>query len=818
LTLLKKISQATRPAKIQAAVEDLQTLRPLYQQLAPLLQALALSPAGLLYYAHTVLKSGGFHFARRGNEERYLHLVCFIAHQFFRMQDALIDVLLTVVQTILHTCQREHKEQYYAERGGHRRTLRTFVAGVTQGAVQPLAEIETIAFSPALSDDEKVRRIQDVLTRGTLQRTLVHEQLAYCTTHSQTAEDAGYYAILEAKSIRLQNRVAALLKHLDLTGEDPALLAAIQHYQHKDGVVGATAPMAFLTDMEQRVVVEGTFRVSLYKALLFIKIAEAIKAGALNITHSYKYRSLDEYLIPKAAGQANRTDYLARAALTEAADWDRIVQRWATDLDQQYHATHRRMLAHDNPYIRFEKDGRWHLTTPKVEKPPHLPLLGIFPEKRYISRLEILATINRFTHFLEAFEHWQGKSTRAKPPDRTFCAGIIGLGCFIGLPKLASISTPLSEAELDTTVHWYFSPETIQGANDRILHFMDQLELPEIYRRHPGRLHTSSDGQRFEVAVDSLLATYSFKYFGQRQGVSAYNFLDERHFGWHSDVISASEREAHYVIDGLMHNDVIKSDIHSTDTDGYTEILFGVLHLLGFTFAPRIKDVPGQRFYALTTRKAYALHGYKLVPHAAVQTQQVAAQWDEILRFVATIKLKEATASQLFKRLNSYARQHPLYNALKEFGKLPKSDFLLRWIDDVTLRQAVEKQLKKMENSNKFSRAIACGNNQVFLYGDKVEQERAEGCRRLIKNAIVCWNYLYLTQQIAEADSVERRQELLTAVQQGSVVSWRHVNVHGEYDFSDEKLQDSVGLCLPVSLGLLLPHSEDGAELPSSGY
>ena len=39
------------------------------------------------------------------------------------------------------------------------------------------------------------------------------------------------------------------------------------------------------------------------------------------------------------------------------------------------------------------------------------------------------------------------------------------------------------------------------------------------------------------------------------------------------------------MIDGLMHNNVVNSDIHSTDTDGYTEILFGVLHLLGFTFA-----------------------------------------------------------------------------------------------------------------------------------------------------------------------------------------------------------------------------------------
>jgi len=177
-----------------------------------------------------------------------------------------------------------------------------------------------------------------------------------------------------------------------------------------------------------------------------------------------------------------------------------------------------------------------------------------------------------------------------------------------------------------------------------------------------------------------------------------------------------------------------------------------------------------------------------------VKTELAAEQWEEILRFIATIKLKEATASQLFKRLNSYSRQHPLYHALKEFGKIPKSDFLLRYTDILDLRHAVEKQLNKGENVNKFARAVSFGNNQEFLYGDKVEQELAEGCRRLIKNAIMCWNYLYLTQKIAEAESEERRRELLTAVRNGSVAAWQHVNLHGEYDFSDEKLQDSIGL------------------------
>jgi hypothetical protein len=35
---------------------------------------------------------------------------------------------------------------------------------------------------------------------------------------------------------------------------------------------------------------------------------------------------------------------------------------------------------------------------------------------------------------------------------------------------------------------------------------------------------------------------------------------------------------------------------------------------------------------------------------------------------------------------------------------------------------------------------------------------------------------------------------MLTIVQNGSVSSWRHVNLHGEYDFSGDRLHDSVGL------------------------
>jgi hypothetical protein len=57
--------------------------------------------------------------------------------------------------------------------------------------------------------------------------------------------------------------------------------------------------------------------------------------------------------------------------------------------------------------------------------------------------------------------------------------------------------------------------------------------------------------------------------------------------------------------------------------------------------------------------------------------------------------------------------------------------------------------------------------------------------------------YLYLSQKLAETDDPEAREALLRAVVHGSVVSWQHINLLGEYDFSDEKLRDSVGIKPP---------------------
>ena len=91
----------------------------------------------------------------------------------------------------------------------------------------------------------------------------------------------------------------------------------------------------------------------------------------------------------------------------------------------------------------------------------------------------------------------------------------------------------------------------------------------------------------------------------------------------------------------------------------------------------------------------------------------------------------------------------------------------LRVIDDPVLRQAIEKQLDRIEHMHRFTRAVSVGNPREFLQAEKEDQEMAEACKRLIKNCIICWNYLYLSQKAEETEDAAIREAFLDAVSGG---------------------------------------------------
>jgi len=796
ITLLKKSNQSTKPSRIKENIEDLECIRGLFENLKSIILHLNLSPEIVRYYAQLAIKLQVFQIARK-DENRYLLLIAFVIHQYYRLNDTLVDILTQTSQSTLNSATKEHKETFYENRHTQHQLIGE-LSKTLNDHLFALEKIKTVIDKTTLTDNQKITAVKDLFSEASLpEYSVTREKLSVMGKEStRIFKNADYYDILESYSIKLQNRVSDIVKHMhfDPATSNKKLLDAIDYYRRKSGDLSGDAPIDIFDDSEHESLfdVNKKIRVSLYKIMLFEKIAEAIKSGALNLSYSYRYRAFDEYLIPKDIWESKKTELLSRAGLLEFADFKKISSTLEQSLNAQYRTTNDNINNGKNKHARIDKRDSLIVSTPKVDKEPTGSVADFFPKNKFISLYEIMSTVNKMTRFTDGFEHWQIKHNREKPHERTFFAGVIGYGCNLGIGRIAKISNNINQRELENTVNWYFSPDNLNDANDKILQLTDRLQLSTIYNRKDGLTHTSSDGKKYSIGVDSLNASYSYKYFGQGMGVTSYSFIDHRHLLFYSTVITPAEREAPYAIDGLMHNDVIKSDIHSTDTHGYSEIVFGVTHLLGISFAPRIKNFKKQNIYAFEKESVLKALGYKILPSGRIDVNLIAELWDDILRFVATIKLKLVTASQLFRRLSSYSRQHPLYKALKQFGRIIKSLFLLRYIDDVELRQAIEKQLNKIESANKFDGAIFYANNQEFQFGTREEQLISEGCKRLIENAIICWNYLYLSQILYNTKIETEKKVMVETIRNGSIVTWQHINLQGEYDFSEKIIENSL--------------------------
>ncbi|MCM8537230.1 MAG: Tn3 family transposase [Lentisphaeraceae bacterium] len=749
--------------------------------------SLTLPREGIKYFAGSVLKSKIFQLKQRSDSSRYLHILAFISHQFYRLQDNLVDILLTVVKTFQNACQKQSKEQHYERRKVQADNVEKFISSVdgNLGLIKSIKDVTESSFS----DAKKVLNIKELLARK--DNHLEVEEAKVLLEDSFSSVD--HEKIMESRAKRLQNRASQIIKILNFSSEKgaTALLKAIQCYKEKNGRVDDNFPKGFLSE-EQLVAINksGEFSRPLYKVFLFCEIANSLKSGMLNLVSSYKYQPLDKYLINKDRWIKNRSDLLRKANMQSFESPKKVLSVLHKTLSTSYKHTNKEISSKKNPYFKKLEKG-FIITTPAKDEEDHEPLQGYFPETQFIPLTEILYTVNESCNFMEEIGHWQQRRTRTTSKKSIF-ASIVGLGCGIGTRKMAQISTSVSENEIEHAVNWYLSLDNLRSANDRIVRFMDTMELPNLYRKNKDKLHTASDGQKFTVRADSLNANYSFKYGGKEQVSTAYSFIDERNLLWYSLVFSAADRESAYVLDGLMHNDVVKSDIHSTDTHGYSEAIFGIAYILGFSYAPRIKNLKRQTLY--TFRRIEKDPKWSVQASKYVDENLICKYWDDLLRLVCTIKLKETTASDIFRRLNSYSKQHELYKTIKAFGQIIKSDFILKYLDDLELRQAIEKQLNKVELANKFTRAVAIGSPREYKQGSKEEQEVTESCNRLIKNAIICWNYMFLEKRLKKLPEGNQKETLMTAIKNHSPISWAHINLLGEYDFSENKMKDSQGI------------------------
>lgn len=115
----------------------------------------------------------------------------------------------------------------------------------------------------------------------------------------------------------------------------------------------------------------------------------------------------------------------------------------------------------------------------------------------------------------------------------------------------------------------------------------------------------------------------------------------------------------------------------------------------------------------------------------------------------------------------------------------------MTYFGDVTLRQQIQKQLSRVEQAQRFSKAVFFDRDRAFQHGTLREQESAIICKLILQNAIILWNYLSLSERIIDTPDPDERRHLVDAIGGGSVITWEHVNLRGEYNFTHTTANDA---------------------------
>jgi len=532
---------------------------------------------------------------------------------------------------------------------------------------------------------------------------------------------------------------------------------------------------------------EGEVSKHAWEFTLLHETRAALRAGDLTVEGSQRYSAWDSDLYQADVWATRRDAWYEEQALPQ--DGEKFLSEWLDQLHRRTLHVAKRVAHNKNQDARVE--GEKLILTPleKIELPPEVVLarsnlVGLFPT---LGLPEVLMEVDQWAKYTQQLTHLTGR--RAPSLEReaatrpALFAVLVAEATNIGLATMAN-SSGIALHELEAVYDWYFREETLRGAIHHLIAYRRTLALTSSFG---DGTTSSSDGIRFGMAASDLKARHNPRYFGMRRGVTLYNHVNNRGDQYWIDVVNCLLREATYVLDGLLYQDAPEIKEHYTDTGGYTDLIFGLFSLLGFRFAPRLRDLSDQTLYRAKKGADYGV--FSPMFKKDIRDRLIVEHWDDLNRIAASLKDGLIRPSLLVSRLQSLQRQNPLQQALQEVGRIAKTWHILEYVDDPALRRRVLIGLNKGETLHSLARDISYGRQGRFMDRGYEAQLNRASALSLVINAIAVWNTRYF----------EQAQTALT--QQGVVLSedlwshlspfqWAHIHFNGSYRFTEVPLEE----------------------------
>lgn len=539
--------------------------------------------------------------------------------------------------------------------------------------------------------------------------------------------------------------------------------------------VPPAAPTGFIPESWRKLVLtpSGIDR-KYYEFCVMNELKRALRSGDIWVKGSRRYRNFDDYLIPAAEFEKSlHNDQLQLAVQT---DCQAYLQARMTLLASRLEEVNAMALAGDLPDVDISDKGvkitPMENSVPSGVSPFADLVYGMLPHPKIT---EILEEVDSWTGFTRHFAHLKNNNVRPKD-GRLLLTTILADGINLGLTKMAESCPGATKSSLEGIQAWYIRDETYSAALVELVNAQKARPLAAFWG---DGTTSSSDGQNFRVGSHGRYAGQVNLRYGQEPGVQIYTHISDQYSPFYAKVISRV-RDSTHVLDGLLyHESDLEITEHYTDTAGFTEHVFALMHLLGFAFAPRIRDLHDKRLF---------IHGkvdrypglQSVISTTSLNIKDIEAHWDEVLRLATSIKQGTVTASLMMKKLASYPKQNGLAKALREIGRIERTLFMLDWFRDPGLRRRVQAGLNKGEARNALARAVFMHRlGEIRDRGLENQSYRASGLT-LLTAAITLWNTVYIERAI---ESLKRKgipinEQLVSHL---SPLGWEHINLSGDY-------------------------------------
>ena len=574
--------------------------------------------------------------------------------------------------------------------------------------------------------------------------------------------------LLETFNFRGPKSMTPLLNALALLNE---------FYVEKRRILSPEVPMAFVKPRWRKLIVAPHgFNRKVYEICVFSTLRNALRAGDIWVEGSKRYRSFDEQLLSHAAiAKADRSGPLARILSLDPDSW---LNERRTRMNTLLQEAEKHAAAGTLPEAAI-REGRLSVSPIRNSTPP---------AARDMARLlySILPRV-RITDLLEEVDGWSGLTdcfahlrTGHPPKDRhVLYAALIADGLNLGVTRMSEACEGMTYWRIARLVDWHIREETYVMATKMLV---EAQEIAPFAHLWGDGSTSSSDGQYFQAGGPARAVTETNIHYGTEPGVKFYTHISDQFAAYHTKAIAASAPEAPHVLDGLLrHEGQVPIREHHTDTGGFTDLVFALCALMGYSFSPRIRDLPDKRLYVFGNSPMTPTLSTMI--SRRVRESQIYNNWPEIQRLSATIHTGTMTAAHAMTALSATTRQGNLANALGEIGRIERSILMLEWMLQPALRRRTQNNLNKGEARNNLARAVFF--NQLGQIRDRSyedHQHRAAGAN-LIVAAIILWNTVYLGRA-AETLRMAGHDVPDGIFSHVWPLGWEHINLTGDYRWS----------------------------------